>query len=81
VAEPSFVELLDSGLGIPAADRERVFRRFQRGGASATPGSGLGLAIAEEVVKQHSGRIKLGDGSGGSGLKVTVRLPVARASS
>jgi two-component system OmpR family sensor kinase len=71
-------EVTDTGPGIPPLDRERVRRRFQRGG-SAVPGSGLGLAIVDEVAKQHGGLVELGEGEGGMGLRATVRLPLVAA--
>ena len=70
------IEVLDTGPGIPAAERERVFGRFQRGAGVTVPGSGLGLAIVAEVVRQHRGTVALEDRAGGRGLRVTVRLPL-----
>lgn len=46
----------DSGPGIPANDRERVFDRFSRmDRARSTPGSGLGLAVARAIARLHGG--------------------------
>jgi signal transduction histidine kinase len=48
------------GQGIPTADREKLFRRFQQlDGADNRQrgGTGLGLAIAKAIVEQHEGRI------------------------
>ena len=53
--------VLDGGPGIPAAEREAVFERFQRASDDDTPGVGLGLAIAKAVVERHGGRIWLED--------------------
>ncbi|HLN48884.1 MAG TPA: ATP-binding protein [Steroidobacteraceae bacterium] len=64
------LEVTDSGPGIAAADRERVFDRFYRR-ASAPEGSGLGLAIVKAIVDRHGARVTLADAPGG-GLKVTV---------
>src|SRR5205823_6713066 len=44
------VEILDSGPGIPAADRERLFHPFERGRTRAS-GTGLGLTIARGFVE------------------------------
>jgi two-component system sensor histidine kinase QseC len=69
----------DSGPGIPAAERERVFERFYRlneGGRAA--GSGLGLSIARRIADLHGAGIALDDAPGG-GLRVRVRLPIAAA--
>ena len=68
----------DDGPGVPAADRESVFRPFYRrertqGGTSG--GIGLGLAIARDVVQSHGGNIHLGNSPEG-GLGVRVRLPL-----
>ena len=63
----------DSGPGIPAADRARVFDRFKRGeGVAEVPGSGLGLAIVEAVARQHGARVNLDGSERLGGLKVTV---------
>ncbi len=71
------VEIADSGAGIPAAEREKVFRRFYRVEASRgqQPGNGLGLSLVQAVVNLHKGSIVLADNQ--PGLKVAVRLPSA----
>jgi two-component system OmpR family sensor kinase len=71
------IEVEDTGPGIPAKDREQVFRRFQRGASAGVSGSGLGLAIVREVVTRHRGTVELGDSGRGGGLTVKVRLPIA----
>lgn len=65
----------DSGPGIPAAERERVFDRFYRS-ADAPPstGSGLGLAIVRAVAQRHGAEVTLGEAPGG-GLSVSVLFP------
>lgn len=68
--------ICDSGPGIPAQWRERVFDRFFRVPDQAQSGSGLGLAIVQNVVVRHAGRVSLLDGPGG-GLQVLVALPLA----
>jgi signal transduction histidine kinase len=68
----------DSGPGLPADERERVFDRFYRGRDSRAPGSGLGLAIVREVARLHGGETFIGDGPGGRGLTVGFRLPAGR---
>jgi two-component system OmpR family sensor kinase len=70
-----YLVVTDSGPGIPAEDRERVFARFYRRPGSGVPGTGLGLAIVQSVVKKHNGNIKLADAPGGTGLRVTVTFP------
>ena len=66
----------DSGPGIPAADRERVLKRFVRLDASRnTPGSGLGLSLVAAVAKLHGATLALSDNA--PGLRVTLTLPGA----
>jgi signal transduction histidine kinase len=74
------LSVTDSGPGISAAERERVFDRFYRGSnaradSSALHGSGLGLAIARAVAERHGADIALGDAPGGTGLRVSVLFP------
>lgn len=69
----------DTGPGLPADERERVFTRFTRGRDAAAPGSGLGLAIVREVARLHGGRAWIDDGPGGRGLTVSLWLPARDA--
>ena len=65
----------DSGPGIPAEARTRVFERFHRELGSGVEGSGLGLSIVKQVVEMHAGSIVLDDSPQWGGLRATVRLP------
>jgi len=67
----------DTGPGIPADERDRVFDRFFRGAANREPGSGLGLSIVKRIADAHGATIALSSGAGDSGLVVTVRFPLA----
>jgi len=67
----------DTGPGLPADERERVFDRFYRGRDAKAPGSGLGLAIVGDVARLHGGTTFIDDGPGGRGLTVGLRLPAA----
>ncbi|MFF4396308.1 sensor histidine kinase [Streptomyces sp. NPDC001480] len=72
------VRVSDSGPGIPAADRARVFDRFYRVDKARSRdrgGSGLGLSVARALVEAHGGTLALGGGEGATVF--TVRLPVA----
>jgi two-component system OmpR family sensor kinase len=69
----------DTGPGIPAAERERVFDRFHRGEDAAAPGTGLGLAIVKRVAERHGATVRLADGPGGRGLEVRVEFACARS--
>ena len=62
----------DHGPGIPASERDKVFRRFYRGEQSrTTQGNGLGLSLVQAVVALHGGRITLGDAAPGLSAKIT----------
>jgi two-component system OmpR family sensor kinase len=72
------LEVLDSGPGIPADYRARVFERFQRIPGDATHGSGVGLHIVSKIVERHRGSIALEDAHPDAplpGLLVRVSLP------
>ncbi|MEO6566624.1 MAG: ATP-binding protein [Casimicrobiaceae bacterium] len=73
------LSVADTGPGIPAAERVRVFERFHRGtSAISAPdanGSGLGLSIVRRIADAHRATVTLGNGPGGSGLTVSVRFP------
>ena len=67
----------DTGIGIPAADRAKLFQRFYRAStalATTIPGTGLGLAITRTIVERHHGSIDLVD-QPGSGTTFEIRLP------
>jgi signal transduction histidine kinase len=65
----------DHGIGIDAADRERIFGRFERVRMSSDPGGlGLGLYITRQIVDMHGGKIQVDDAPGG-GSTFTVELP------
>jgi two-component system osmolarity sensor histidine kinase EnvZ len=76
---PDGVDILvdDDGPGIPARERDRVFRPFIRLDASRNPstgGVGLGLTIARDVARSHGGDIRL-ETSPHGGLRARVHLP------
>jgi signal transduction histidine kinase len=73
-ADGATLEVLDSGPGIPPADRERAFDRFYRRRAAPEGGSGLGLAIVKAVAERHGARIAL-DSAPLGGLRVAVTFP------
>jgi signal transduction histidine kinase len=55
------IEVEDSGIGIPEAERDRLFQRFFRSSRSteqAIQGTGLGLAISQAIVQAHGGTIE-----------------------
>jgi two-component system, OmpR family, sensor kinase len=69
------LKITDTGPGIPAAERERVFDRFYRRPGTAGVGSGLGLAIVRTIARAHDASVTLDDGPQGLGLAVTVQFP------
>ncbi len=74
-ADRAVIEVVDSGPGIPAEERRRVFERFTRGERASGGGTGLGLAIAQWVVELHGGSIAVADHAG-PGCRIRVALPV-----
>ena len=78
--QAGFVQVVieDTGPGIEAAQRERVFEPFFRILGSQQTGSGLGLAIVHSAAKALGGRVELGNRRDGrSGLRFTYRQKVA----
>jgi len=73
-----WLEVADSGPGIPAADRDRVFDRFFRRRGTAEPGTGLGLAIVKAIADRHRAEVVLREAEGG-GLVARVAFPRDRA--
>lgn len=74
------VSVNDTGIGIGAADRERVFERFYRADKSHSKeigGTGLGLSIVKHGVLFHKGRVEL-ESEPGVGTTITFVLPKKR---
>jgi two-component system sensor histidine kinase GlrK len=64
------LDVTDSGPGIAADDRDRIFDAFYQGAAAQeghVKGTGIGLSIAKEYVLAHRGRIELLDNGGDNG--------------
>ncbi len=73
----AYLEVADSGPGVPPAERERVFERFYRGRAGqSVGGSGIGLAVVKDLVEAHGGEVSV-DRSALGGACFEVRLPLA----
>jgi signal transduction histidine kinase len=64
----------DTGPGIPADERLRVFDRFYRLPGSHAEGSGLGLSIVQQIAQAHGAEVSLAESAGGRGLRATVRF-------
>ncbi len=71
----------DTGLGIPDAEKERLFQRFFRASTATDKliaGTGLGLSISKAIVEGHGGSITVTDTPGG-GTTFKVELPLVAA--
>ncbi len=67
------LRVLDRGPGVPAEDRDLVFRRFWRRNRSKSGGAGLGLAIVKRIVEAHGGEVSV-LGRNGGGAAFVIRL-------
>jgi signal transduction histidine kinase len=78
VDEHVVLEVVDSGIGIPAAEQPRLFERFFRTATAterAIPGTGLGLAIVKAIVEAHGGRISFAS-TPNEGTTFTIEFPL-----
>ncbi|HEY6806775.1 MAG TPA: ATP-binding protein [Pyrinomonadaceae bacterium] len=76
--ERLWIEVADSGPGIPAEDRDSVFERFRQlegGSTRRFGGTGLGLAIVKDFVELHRGSVQVSDAPEGGAL-FKVELPI-----
>ncbi|WP_029005477.1 sensor histidine kinase [Azorhizobium doebereinerae] len=64
------IELSDTGPGIPAERRDRLFAAFQA--SARRGGTGLGLPIADELVRAHGGELRLLDGTLGATFLISL---------
>jgi signal transduction histidine kinase len=75
-----FISVTDTGIGVPAGERESSFERFYRASnarAARIPGSGLGLSVARAIARLHGGDISISDSDAG-GAVLLVALPMGR---
>jgi two-component system, NtrC family, sensor histidine kinase GlrK len=71
----AIIDVVDTGPGVPAEERESIFDSFFRGQAQASgrvEGTGLGLAIAREFTEAHGGRISVVTETNGGHFRVTL---------
>jgi two-component system, NtrC family, sensor histidine kinase KinB len=77
------VAVSDTGAGIPAEFRERVFEKFfrveQQNGRpeTGTWGAGIGLYLCRQIIEAHGGTITCGPGDDGAGTRFDLALPIA----
>ena len=74
-----WLTVADSGIGIDAADQERIFEKFVQVDSSSTRrynGTGLGLAIVREYAEMHGGSVSV-ESELGQGASFVVRIPVS----
>ncbi|MEL4356383.1 MULTISPECIES: sensor histidine kinase [unclassified Luteococcus] len=75
-ARGAVLSVADTGVGLAAADLERIFERFYRAGeARPDGGTGIGLTIARGIVEAHGGTLTATSDGPGKGATFTVRLP------
>ncbi len=76
------VVISDSGIGIPPAERDKIFPRFFRGSNAIkvqTDGTGLGLFISQDIIEKHGGAIWF-ESAVGKGTQFHFSIPVHRLS-
>ena len=62
------ISVYDRGPGVPAADREQIFRRFWRRDRRRQGSAGLGLSIVSRIADQHGAEVSVGDHAGGGAV-------------
>jgi len=77
VTEAGVVRVLDDGPGVPAADRESIFRRFWRRDRGKAESRGLGLAIVARVAEAHEGSVSIDERPGGGSIFTLKLRPAA----
>lgn len=78
-----WIDVIDTGTGIPHDELEQIFDRFFRGSAVMTPdgrpvraGRGIGLTIARSLARAHSGDVRASSAGLGTGARFRLAIPV-----
>jgi len=73
----AYINVSDSGIGIPKEEQHRVYERFYRGdysGSITASGAGLGLSIVRQIVRYHDGTMEI-DSKVDDGTRIFIKLP------
>ncbi|HPD54620.1 MAG TPA: ATP-binding protein, partial [Bacteroidia bacterium] len=74
------LQFIDEGIGVPAAEKKNIFRKFYRIGKEETrktKGTGLGLYIVKYIIDEHGGDITVADNTP-KGSIFDVHLPISK---
>lgn len=80
VYNDAYIKVIDTGIGIPEEDIEKVFERFYRVDKARTRemgGTGLGLSIAKEILEKNNSKINI-KSELGKGTEVVIRIPAKK---
>ncbi len=81
VYNDAYIKIIDTGIGIPKEDLDKIFERFYRVDESRTRemgGTGLGLSIAKEILDQNNSMIDI-KSEVGKGTEVVIRIPTKQS--
>ena len=76
----ALIAITDQGLGIPATDLKRIFKRFYRANTTdrvKIKGTGLGLFLVRTIARQHGGSVRAQSDGLGHGTTMLLKLPLA----